>query len=105
MLHTGGCSGAVHRLPAGKSVWRGYNWGRALRQFRHADRRMGHVDAAPQTLAGACPDGPGKCRDHPAGAEMGCGLELPLPLLAACIAVGEVVGCYILRELLAEEML
>ena len=31
---------------------------------------MGHVDAEPQALAGACPDGPGKCRDHPAGAEM-----------------------------------
>ena len=34
-----------------------------------------------------------------------CGLELPLPLMAACIAVGEVVGCYILGELLAEVML
>ena len=35
----------------------------------------------------------------------GCGLELPLPLLAACIAVGEVFGCYILGELPAEVML
>ena len=35
----------------------------------------------------------------------GCGLELPLPLMAACIAVGEIVGCYILGELPAEVML
>ena len=35
----------------------------------------------------------------------GYSIELPLPLMAAYIAVGEVVGCYILGELLAEVML
>ena len=34
----------------------------------------------------------------------GCGFELPLPLMAVCIAVGEIVGCYILGELPAEVM-
>ena len=77
MLHAGNCSRAVHRLPAGKSARQGFNLGRALRQFRHADRRMGHEDAAPQALAGACGGSSGERRHHPAGAARGLQLRAP----------------------------